>query len=169
MNQIIDFYEETGPDGSGRMIDEVLSKSHLWLERSHDVIQWLFPLREPSNFNPEAPLLDDDTVAYFKNALEKKQGSLYRNFTQAISYFLDFLGIRQTETGFDISESFQAQHYTWMEFNHNSLRITRFLACLSIFGMNEFASNLLEFMKKIAGGNVSANTMSYWEGALEEK
>ena len=36
------------------------------LERKHDWIQLVFPNREPSPFNPDAPLLDDETVKAFK-------------------------------------------------------------------------------------------------------
>jgi Opioid growth factor receptor (OGFr) conserved region len=36
------------------------------LERTYNYVQWLFPLAEPSGFNIDAPVLDDDTISLFR-------------------------------------------------------------------------------------------------------
>ena len=64
--KLIGFYSGKGTDDRGRRIDEIWSFSHEELEAVHDYIQWLFPLAERSAFNPGAPLLDDETIARFR-------------------------------------------------------------------------------------------------------
>jgi hypothetical protein len=53
---IVAFYLNQRPDSQGRMIEDIwLWDSHR-LEYTHDYIQWLFPLKQKSRFNPDAPL-----------------------------------------------------------------------------------------------------------------
>jgi hypothetical protein len=63
MSQLLDFYRGTQLDSSGRMLHEIWDWTDDDLEAIHDFIQWLFPLPEPSQFNPDAPLLtpEDNT------------------------------------------------------------------------------------------------------------
>jgi hypothetical protein len=44
-------------DGSERSIDKVLTFDDTALERNHGLIQWLFPLPEPSRAQPSSPIL----------------------------------------------------------------------------------------------------------------
>src|SRR5690606_20976501 len=60
MKPLIAFYRGAGRDHRGRTLDEILRHDDDWLERTHDFVQWLFPLREPSGANPFAPLVDDE-------------------------------------------------------------------------------------------------------------
>lgn len=174
MSKITDFYSGIGTDTADRTLDEVLSKSNEWLEACHDYIQWAFPLRIASHFNPDAPLLTDDDVAFFKENFSKPTDVFY-NFFKMVDKFLYFMGIQgvwyfDAFDGFELADNFEKQKYTWLEFNHNALRITRMLKCLSILGLDEFASELLEFMKKTAdekGIQIDGNRMKYWEDALK--
>lgn len=66
---IIAFYcnNEANADGL-RLIDILASTtSDEWLERNHRWIQWAFPLDTPSSSNPDAPVLDQATIAAFRN------------------------------------------------------------------------------------------------------
>ena len=58
----IQFYQGQQPDNRGRMISEILEWDGELLEKAHDYIQWLFPLRDQSAFNATAPVLDDAQV-----------------------------------------------------------------------------------------------------------
>ena len=60
---IVRFYRGTGFDARGRSLDEVLAWDDERLEDVHDYIQWLFPLDEPSQFTPHAPLLTAESLA----------------------------------------------------------------------------------------------------------
>ena len=48
------FLEGEGMDARGRSIFDVLGMDNVALERTHDFIQWLFPLPEPSAAVPAA-------------------------------------------------------------------------------------------------------------------
>ena len=65
---LIDFYCGTGTDHRGRHLDELLGMDDRQFERTHDYIQWLFPLRTPSSANRHAPLLTDDERTWLYNA-----------------------------------------------------------------------------------------------------
>ena len=43
MSQLLRFYSGSHPDHRGRMLAEILKQDDLWLELTHDYIQWLFP------------------------------------------------------------------------------------------------------------------------------
>ena len=62
---LLDFYAGRGTDSEGRTLQEIRRWDFQRLEAVHDYIQWLFPLRVRSQFNPDAPLLDDETVRRF--------------------------------------------------------------------------------------------------------
>ncbi len=176
MSLIIDFYSNKDV-GEFRNLEQTLSTeghsgkfANEWLESCHNYIQWLFPLRELSNFNPDAPALTDEDVLFFKNAIEQKT-DVYQNIFKAVDLFLNFLGIKINGPFFERSDSFEEQKYTWYIFNHNHLRITRFLSFLSIIGLSDsLAKPLLDFMKETALGEgvvLNVRSLEYWELALQ--
>ena len=59
MSRLTEFYKGTGTDSEGRTIAMIWAYSHNQWEATHDFIQWLFPLPEPSRFNPSAPVLSE--------------------------------------------------------------------------------------------------------------
>ena len=59
---LIEFYRGIAPDSEGRTLADLWAFSDDEMEEVHDFIQWMFPLREPSRFNPDAPLLTDEDV-----------------------------------------------------------------------------------------------------------
>ena len=64
--RIVDFYRNKQPDSEGRFLNDILGWDDARLEYAHDYIQWLFPLTTPSQFNPDAPLLDDVQIEVFR-------------------------------------------------------------------------------------------------------
>ena len=67
---LVRFYRGDAPDARGRTLDDILAWDDEQLEAVHDYIQWLFPLDEPSRFNPDAPLLTPaDRVAFLQPPL----------------------------------------------------------------------------------------------------
>ena len=63
--RVLRFFSGEGTDSRGRPLGQILNWSDDELERTHDFIQWLFPLVEPSGFNVHAPVLDDRTIQKF--------------------------------------------------------------------------------------------------------
>jgi hypothetical protein len=135
---LVRFYEGRGPDHRGRALATIQAFNHHRLESIHDYIQWLFPLREPSAFNPFAPLLTDADVAAFHDRPALRD-ALRRSF----EIFLDFLGLtHDQETGIvlDAPGPDAAQRReVFSEPNHNWLRITRVLTSLNTLGLPEEA------------------------------
>jgi hypothetical protein len=83
---LVNFYAGTGCDSRGR----VLSVIHRWsdeeLERTHDYIQWLFPLTGRSAFNSQAPILDAEVIGEFHRRPELHQ-NLRASFVRILAFF----------------------------------------------------------------------------------
>lgn len=166
MSHIIDFYRGKAPNTDGLFLQEIIYQSDGYLEASHDLIQWLFPLNELSNFNENAPILTQEDINEWNQDLDLKDELL-------LSYdrFLKFFGLKRenfTVTENDISGDIL--HYRWSKFNHNWLRISRILKCMTLLGLKEYAMGFFELLKTFKETQrfpISDNTFSYWEEAVE--
>lgn len=144
--------------------DQVLNQNDDWFEECHNFIQVIFPLEKASAFNKDAPLLDRETIELFRTDLE-----LIRNFEKASKRFLKFLGLSFENDNIQILPNLDKQLYTWAEFNHNSLRITRFLASATILGQEKLAQKLFDFLNKLICSTENkrlTTSLSYWQDAL---
>lgn len=158
--KLIAFYRGTGADDRGRRIDEIWSFSHEELEAVHDYIQWLFPLTERSAFNPGAPLLDDDTIARFR-----EDAALRANVERSLRVMLDFYGL--AIAGHEILRvpTFGARSRVWLTpRNHNFLRLTRILKSLSLLGLHDRATQLLACLESL--GIRDEEALRYWREAV---
>ncbi len=124
MSRLVDFHRGSATDTEGRLLKDILAWLDDNLEAVHDFIQWLFPLPEPSQFNPDAPLLTDEDIAAFKS-----DPLLQANLMQSFERILAFLGLSLSDQG----EVVEGQNFTarvpevWGSPNHNWLRITHIL------------------------------------------
>lgn len=114
MSKLIEFLKGTGKHPNGQTLDEILKWSDDQLEYSHDVIQWLFPLDEPSQCQPYSPVLSSEDVKYIKTDSDIKN-----NLLKSLSRFIKF---------------WSSDHW-FTPRNHNYLRVTRVLKCLGLSGM----------------------------------
>ncbi len=168
MSRLLDFYAGEGTDSEGRRLAAIWDWGDDDLEAVHDFIQWLFPLPEPSNFNPDAPLLtDDDRRAFHGNAL--LQAHLERSFERILA----FLGLTQTAAGKVVeAENFAARaREVWAAPNHNWLRVTRILRSLTLLGQAEKARafyNWLGDLYRSGRAPIPASTFRYWTAAVAE-
>ena len=91
MNNLISFYLNEGCDSEGRTLAEIWAMSDDELMHTHDVVQWLFPLTEPSNFNPTAPVLSERQIALFHTDPRLRSNLLksFRRFTRVFG--LDYV------------------------------------------------------------------------------
>ena len=85
---IVRFYRLDGTDARGRMLNEILGWEDPRLESVHDYIQWLFPLPEPSAFNPYAPILSEATIRTFQH-----DATLRTRLGQSLARMLAFYGL----------------------------------------------------------------------------
>ena len=87
---IVAFYRRGAADDRGRTLDAILAWDDNRLEAVHDYIQWLFPLDEPSRFNPSATLLTPrDRAAFREPALAACAMCLLGSMIVAAVFFGD--------------------------------------------------------------------------------
>lgn len=149
-NPIIAFYGG-GVDGSGRTLTQILGWNDEMMEKVHDWVQWVFPNREVSRFNPEAPLMDDEAA----EALSSPE--LRGRVLSAVSRFERFLHLNE-----------ERPHWVTRG-NHNCLRITRLLKFMVEVGMRPDAEVMLKRLEEIYEANshlVSTTTVRLWREAV---
>jgi hypothetical protein len=164
MSQLINFYRGKGKDLRGRSIQDIWNYSDDELECIHDFIQWLFPLRVASQYNPTAPLLTDTIIAEFRSD-PKIQANLLRSFT----VFLAFLGLEYENGVISESPNIDMKNDVWRFPNHNWLRITRVLSSTRILGLELQSRLFLEHLKSMVRtgrAEITPETMGYWEQAV---
>ena len=162
---IVGFYSGWRADSAGRTLDDIRNWDHNRLERTHDYIQWLFPLRERSQANPSAPVLDDDQIRAFR-ADEQLQRELLKSFDR----MLGFYGFQRTGACVERSAAWEERSANWLTAgNHNMLRITRILKSLSILGLRQYATAFFEALEHVyasdAGRTIGEVTYRHWKDA----
>ena len=162
---LLEFYNGTGSDNRGRRIEDVWRFSHDELEDIHDYIQWLFPLAERSDFNPDAPILDQSTIERFQT-----DENLRRSLERSLEIMLSFYGFRLDGERIVPSATFRQRAANWLTpGNHNYLRLTRILKSLSLLGLGERAAQLLDCLEGVHADNedvIGARTLAFWRGAV---
>lgn len=164
---IVRFYRDDGTDARNRRLAEILAWDDARLESVHDYIQWLFPLAEPSAFNPDAPLVTGATVRAFQH-----DPVLRSRLEQSLTRMLMFYGLtRSTARGVTIEQAadFPAQSRNWLRAgNHNHLRLTRILTSLRLLGLVDHSRALYACLEQIAHEHpkaISPVTLTYWRQA----
>lgn len=161
----VGFYLGKAPDHMSRTLEDILRWSDARLEASHNYIQVLFPLLEASQHVPNAPVLDAAALEEFR-----KNPAIQKNLLRSFQMMLRFYGFQLDSDKREVTRSpdFQAKTANWLFMgDHNHLRITRILKCLSASGLNEYASAFLKVLLPIAEpGRVSEETVAYWKRAV---
>lgn len=161
MSKLTEFYDESGVDCDGRTLSQIWAEDDGYLEFCHNWVQWLFPLPEPSNFNPDAPLLTEEDIQVFR-ANPLIQTNLLVSFARYLRFFgLEYLNDVVVQTPEFDSMLFQVA-------NHNWFRISRVLQSLRLLGLEKEAVAFYKFLKGIHEefGWVSDNSFSYWKEAV---
>jgi hypothetical protein len=169
MSALIDFYSGIGVDHRGRRIDEIIAWGDDRLEQTHDYIQWLFPLTEPSRFNPDAPLLTDSDREEFEQRPELRAKMLVALSRMAVFY------------GFSLNRPSEVEHKPlrfaprpghrqhWLApGNHNYLRITRILTSLGLVGLGAWSQAFFAALAELYREQpavIGSQTFSFWRHA----
>ena len=148
MTEIVGFLEGRTPDHRGRILAMLLQQTDQQAERTHDYIQWLFPLDEPSRSINGVPVLTELEID------EIRQSSLAQiNLAKSARWFLGFL---------------ERNDHWITKYNHNHLRITRVIKSLRLLTSDEAAD---EFRDKVFGylgdevNLIDAKARSFWNSA----
>ena len=166
---LLRFYRLEGRDARGRTLSDVWAWDDARLESVHDYIQRLFPLPEPSAFNPAAPILTEATVEAFR-----ADPHLQQRLLRSLATMLDFYGLALAAGAggaprIEPAVAFAAKSRGWLHpGNHNHLRLTRILTSLRLLGLEDHARALYACLAAIARDHphaVSATTLAYWRNA----
>ena len=167
MPRLLDFYRGQGTDAEGRFLKDIWTWKDDDLEAVHDFIQWLFPLPEPSQFNPGAPLLNEKDFQSFKS-----EPILQANLMKSFERILTFVGFSLAKDGNVVEgDKFRTRiPEVWARPNHNWLRISRILRSLTLLGMEVQAQALYDRLREYFRSGrfpIPANTFRYWTDALK--
>lgn len=142
---VLAFLQGVGADARGRTLFDVLGFSDDSLERTHDYIQWLFPLTEPSQAEPDSPVLSDADVEAIRNSS---------------------MALVALSAGADRMMAFYNRTNHWMgPADHNHLRITRIIRSLRLLRGGAEADAFRDFILdrvRERRAPVSARAKGYW-------
>jgi hypothetical protein len=142
------FLEGEGADARGRTLFQVLAMDDVALEHTHDFIQWLFPLPEPSAAVPGAPVLSSGEAQAIRDSE---------------------LAPLALAAATDRMASFYGTTHDWLMPNdHNHLRITRIIRSLRLLVGDAEADAFHAFILdrvEATRAPVSARSRGYWATA----
>lgn len=151
---LLAFYRGQASDHKGRTFVEILRQDDYWWETTHDYIQWVFPIRTKSAFNPSAPVLTSRDIEAFH-----EEPFLMRRASQAYTRFYLFLDL------FGIEEKTQFKPRWLTPFDHNHKRITRVLHFLREVKIEAHLADLCRALKTLYAQypeSITMQTYSYW-------
>ena len=145
---IVGFLEGKTPDHRGRILAMLLQQTDHQAEATHDYIQWLFPLDEPSRSVNGAPVLTELDID------EIRQSSLAQsNLAESARWFLGFL---------------ERNNHWVTKYNHNHLRITRVIKSLRLLASDEAADEFKNIVFEYLGDDlnlIDPKARSFWNSA----
>lgn len=165
MSPLVLFYMGSHPDHRGRYLSEILAQDDLWLEVTHDYIQWVFPNRVPSKVTPSAPLLNKKTIELFRS-----DEILQQHLQASLIRMLQFYGLRFQQGQLLTATNWDERKTNWFtQDTHNNLRITRILLCLNDTGFSAQAQQIYSGLKQLKESQpdcgIDENTYKYWKSA----
>lgn len=152
--RIIGFLGGQSPEREGRYLSEIQQWPDRELESVHDFIQWMFPLPDPSPVNPDAPVLDTETIQEIRSRPELQDS---------------------VRTSLQRMRRFYEGSSRWLTpGNHNHLRITRILKCLKWLGLDAEAGAFFQYLEKVyeqerskPQPGITARSFEFWRNAVE--
>jgi len=142
---IVEFLIGTDIDEHGRMLDQILREDDTYWERTHNFIQWLFPLDEESRSVRGSPVLAPEQILAIRES-----ASARNNLQRSVLRYKEFLaGTTNWRSGYD----------------HNHLRISRVIKCLRLL-LNDQEANAFKYW--VAGqlgdqiDSINSESKRYW-------
>ena len=168
---LLGFYRHAGRDHRGRTLDVIRAYDADRLEGTHDFIQWLFPLPEPSGANPNAPRLTQADIEAFES-----DAGLRNELRRSLQVMLGFYGLRLVDAPgaprIERGGDYASRSAQWLARSHNFLRISRILRSLTLLGCAPEARAFLQCLEEIQRENaqdIGPDTLRYWRRAIEPR
>lgn len=145
MSKLADFLINSGKTDAGLTFEDIMYLRDAELELHHDWIQWVFPSPKGSRVIPNSPILTQEDF----DALKKEYYHLDR-LVIAKNRYLRFL---------EDTDYWMADH------DHNHLRITRAIECLSLFRGQDYATEFYDAVFRLlarADRDVNKDSKLFW-------
>ena len=145
---ILSFLGGAGSDSHGRLLSDIWAFSDLEIERTHNFIQWLFPLAEPSFSVPGSPTLTSDEIAVLRLSIAAKT-----SVVRSADWYSAFLG--------------RNSHWK-AKYDHNHLRITRAIKALRLLVSDNEANRFRDDVFALLGDDfamIDEKAQSFWNAA----
>lgn len=144
---IIAFLSSDDEDFKGRRLSDIWSMSDQEIETTHDFIQIVFPLDEPSKSSFHGFYLGSEDIEAAKSNAAVREALI-----KSSEWFLGFL----------------SRSLVWRSgYNHNQLRITRVIKCLRLLTTdkqaNDWRSKVFQLVEDRS--SLSQTCLRYWEEA----
>lgn len=170
MSNLIAFYKGELVHPNSYTLDEILAKYDYWLEANHHYIQWLFPLKKPSEAVPGSPIISELEVELFRSDIEL-QRKLKLSFQRMLRFYGFKIAVGSNNHPIVVKgPNFDKRKPEWLiPQNHNFNRITRILESLTLLGLPDVASIFFVALKELFQDESSAigwTTYRYWEQAV---
>ena len=164
---LLRFHRGEGRDHRGRSLADIRAFDTDRLEGTHDFIQWLFPLPEPSGASAQAPILSREDRAAFQ-----AEPALREALRASLDVMLRFYGLRREGSGEATAiargPGYASRSAEWLDRPHNFLRLSRILRSLALLGCAPEARALLACLEGVAAENrgaLGSDTLGYWRRA----
>lgn len=147
-SQIVLFLKGKGHDYKGRTLLQLRAMADHRIEKSHDVIQWMFPTDLPSAHCENAPILTDEDIATIREDIK-----IQLNIRFSLDRMVRF---------------YEKNDYWITQKNHNFLRITRILRFLWLAGRKHdyvCLQKILDGIYRDYSDIIGNETYFYWKGA----
>jgi hypothetical protein len=147
--KIANFLAGKQTDDLGRTLQEIWTFDDTAIERSHDFIQWVFPLTEPSKAVPTSPtLLETDITAI------RSSQTAQNNMKRSADWFIEFL----------------TKNDLWLRRNnHNHRRISRAIKSLRLLVGEDAAREFCDRILVLCDGHehYMMGAIRHWLRAIE--
>lgn len=175
LNPAIQFHMGALVVGPNKFNNEtILTANNEWIETGHGHIQWYFPLPDLSLYNENAPVLTEAEFDGIRTGeLDGLDISAVKvSILAATNAFLRFLSFDIYPGAIYPNEFYviftPRAHWTTPR-DHNLLRITRLLRCLTLIGEKERANRILDALynlPELEFDNIGPLTYNYWKEAI---
>jgi len=134
MHELVSFFrDEIGHPRYGSY-EVIISSSDEFWEKTHDFIQWIFPLNESSRFNQKAPILDQSSIRQLLASGKTKE---------------------KLSLGTDRYKSFLKANDNWRRgYDHNHMRISRVIKCLRLLLDDQSANEFKYWVASELGNDI---------------
>lgn len=163
---LIQFFRNAKPDDRGRMLEDILNFNTDEIERTHNFIQWIFPTRNASAVNPNAPLVTSEFEEMFlQDELAQK------NYCRTCRLYLNYIGFDCEGCKGKLFRKEDSPTRFYDIPHHNLLRISRAMNSMKETGHKECAvclyKLLIQDLQNTPGAAVNEQTLRIWKSIGE--